>query len=369
MLEFSIASFLVPSRWKPVLTFCPGAPNAYPPGGRRRDHGRRPWASPSPRWAMRSPSRGRPGRMADAPGRAFPDGRLRLDDARPGRPDPLPPHPRRRRLALHLFHPVLAATNARTGWRVCGPGPMTSSSSRSTPRSWRSAWRSPVVSSRFRSSWRAERRLAELATTDELTGLKNRREFLRALESHFSWPTSGSPLSLVMMDIDHFKAHNDAFGHPAGTRCCRVGRGVAGRLPRPRDGRPVRRRGVRRPPGWGSGPESARGIAERIRAALAGREWPHRPITASIGIATIGAAPEGPEGPGTDDLIKRADLALYRSEAPGPRSDHASATTCPTGPPRSRSRWSRLRIPRPPDAIPASSGIGPGERLSGIENG
>lgn len=59
--------------------------------------------------------------------------------------------------------------------------------------------------------------LRELATTDELTGLKNRRSFFEAMESHFALAArQGSPLSLVMLDVDQFKTYNDAFGHPAG---------------------------------------------------------------------------------------------------------------------------------------------------------
>ena len=59
--------------------------------------------------------------------------------------------------------------------------------------------------------------LHELATTDELTGLKNRRSFFEALELYFALAASQRlPLSLVMLDVDQFKTYNDAFGHPAG---------------------------------------------------------------------------------------------------------------------------------------------------------
>ena len=67
--------------------------------------------------------------------------------------------------------------------------------------------------------------LRALATTDELTGLKNRRSFYEALESHFALAArQRSPLSLVLLDVDNFKSHNDAFGHLAGDD---VLRGVA----------------------------------------------------------------------------------------------------------------------------------------------
>ena len=64
---------------------------------------------------------------------------------------------------------------------------------------------------------RQNARLAELATVDELTGVKNRRRFREDLELFFAVATRrGVPLSLVMLDVDSFKAYNDAFGHPAG---------------------------------------------------------------------------------------------------------------------------------------------------------
>ena len=59
--------------------------------------------------------------------------------------------------------------------------------------------------------------LTELATTDDLTGLVNRREFRRALVLNFALAErQGLPLSLILFDIDHFKDFNDTFGHPAG---------------------------------------------------------------------------------------------------------------------------------------------------------
>ena len=60
-------------------------------------------------------------------------------------------------------------------------------------------------------------RLAETAVTDELTGLKNRRRFMEVLETSFAFAVrQEQPLSLVMLDVDHFKLYNDGFGHPAG---------------------------------------------------------------------------------------------------------------------------------------------------------
>ncbi|MDX2037549.1 MAG: response regulator, partial [Isosphaeraceae bacterium] len=56
-----------------------------------------------------------------------------------------------------------------------------------------------------------------LATTDPLTGLKNRRYFMERLESFITFGMRRSmPISVVMIDVDHFKSYNDTFGHTAG---------------------------------------------------------------------------------------------------------------------------------------------------------
>jgi hypothetical protein len=60
-------------------------------------------------------------------------------------------------------------------------------------------------------------RLAELATVDDLTGVKNRRRFRVDLDLYFALSSRHArPLSLVMLDVDHFRRDNDTFGHPAG---------------------------------------------------------------------------------------------------------------------------------------------------------
>ena len=62
-------------------------------------------------------------------------------------------------------------------------------------------------------------KLSVLAETDELTGIANRRKFFSKLENEFSKSGRyGRPLSLLMMDIDHFKNVNDSYGHDAGDK-------------------------------------------------------------------------------------------------------------------------------------------------------
>src|SRR3977135_237061 len=63
----------------------------------------------------------------------------------------------------------------------------------------------------------AEDKLEELATTDALTGLRNRRKFDAAIDGEWRRATrQKTPLALLMIDADHFKAYNDSFGHQAG---------------------------------------------------------------------------------------------------------------------------------------------------------
>ena len=94
---------------------------------------------------------------------------------------------------------------------------------------------------------REGRRQAGLAHTDGLTGLLNRRAWDIALEEALSASSLRmAPLSVVILDIDHFKTYNDRFGHPAGDRLLE---GAASRWggahPRRRRARPGGRRGVR----------------------------------------------------------------------------------------------------------------------------
>jgi two-component system chemotaxis response regulator CheY len=160
---------------------------------------------------------------------------------------------------------------------------------------------------------RQNARLVELATTDDLTGLANRREFLRSLKAHYGLAKrQGVPLSLVLMDIDYFKDFNDSFGHPAGDAALRAfAQTIRGAC---REHEPVARLGGEEFALMllGACREQASAAAERIRRTLTARRWPHRPITASFGIATT-----GPGIAGVDDLMEQADSALYLAKRHG----------------------------------------------------
>jgi len=163
-------------------------------------------------------------------------------------------------------------------------------------------------------------RLAELATCDGLTDLKNHRHFRASLEIAVSFANRhGLPLSLIMLDVDRFKAYNDAFGHPAGDEVLRALARTLRESVREHD--LVARYGgeefVLLLPA--TDVDASRSIAERIRASIAARSWPLRPVTASLGVATTGPSVATPSR-----LIDLADRALYRSKAGGRnRAAHA----------------------------------------------
>ncbi len=155
--------------------------------------------------------------------------------------------------------------------------------------------------------------LAEIASSDGLTGLKNHRFFREALESHVSLSRrKGLPLSVVMIDVDQFKPFNDSYGHPAGDEVlCDVARLLRASV---RDHDVVARYGgeefaVLLP---ATDVESGKALAERLRLAIEVHPWQLRPVTISLGIATLGHAPRRPMA-----MIEEADRSLYRSKAEG----------------------------------------------------
>ena len=172
--------------------------------------------------------------------------------------------------------------------------------------------------------------LAAQAAQDGLTGVGNRR----CLEEHLqqAWANARrrcEPLSLVMLDVDHFKLYNDTFGHPAGDGCLRdVAALLREGLHRPQDG--VYRYGGEEfvlllPDTTAPG---ALHCAEALRSALEQRALPHPEgvVTISLGVATAmplrradtdGAGDENPEGDGPQSLLSRADVALYRAKQLG----------------------------------------------------
>ena len=159
---------------------------------------------------------------------------------------------------------------------------------------------------------KANGQLEALATLDGLTGIKNHRAFQERLEEETSRAGRyGSPLSLLMLDVDHFKQYNDAFGHPAGDEVLKEVAGLMRECSRDTD--VVARYGgeefaVILPQ---TDPQGAAVIAERIRQAIEKAPWAGRAVTASLGVATLDPAWTGGE------LIAAADRALYQSKTSG----------------------------------------------------
>ena len=165
-----------------------------------------------------------------------------------------------------------------------------------------------------------ERRILELANTDMLTGLLNRRAFMEKIRQEISrTQREKRPLSLIMADIDHFKRINDAYGHQAGDLVLQRFAEQLTASTRPYDftGRYGGEEFIVCLPGTGR--SGAGSIAERIRRQtedmeimLPDESGPIR-ITASFGTASH---EEGPRVD-VDLLIKRADEALYRAKRGG----------------------------------------------------
>ncbi len=159
----------------------------------------------------------------------------------------------------------------------------------------------------------ANARLSTLAVTDGLTGLWNHRRFREELDSAFSKASRmNEPLSVILVDVDHFKLYNDAFGHPAGDVVLQQVASVMKATCRSHES--VARYGGEEfaiiLPGVVA--SEAVMVAERLRDSMEGANWPQRNITASFGVATINANDEAP-----DDVLQRADAALYASKQNG----------------------------------------------------
>jgi diguanylate cyclase (GGDEF)-like protein len=159
-----------------------------------------------------------------------------------------------------------------------------------------------------------------LSATDGLTGIGNRRAFDQALEKEVGRAArDGQEVSLIMIDVDHFKLYNDHYGHPAGDDCLRQVAAMLDRcLRRPPD--IVARVGGEEfaallPDTDASG---ARDVAERIRRELRHAGIPHAAssvglVTISIGVSTLLPAP----GENGQTLLAQADEALYRAKQSG----------------------------------------------------
>ena len=159
--------------------------------------------------------------------------------------------------------------------------------------------------------------LRELAMADPLTGLANRRQLEGVLKTQLAQAErQDQPLSVLMLDIDHFKRFNDAFGHEAGDTVLREVAAVLKHATREK-GYAFRYGGeefLLVMPELDADQAAAR--AEEIRSRIAALELTHNggdlgPITASIGVATA------PAQCTFDRLTQAADAAVYRAKSLG----------------------------------------------------
>jgi diguanylate cyclase (GGDEF)-like protein len=198
--------------------------------------------------------------------------------------------------------------------------------------------RQALVSARVRTHLRLKQASDELrrhANTDALTGAGNRRQFDFLLEREWERVRRASaPLSLLMIDIDHFKRYNDHYGHPQGDDCLRqVAQTIQALVHRPADAfaRVGGEEFVALLPDTDEA--GARYVAQRIVEAVAARMIPHAHslvvpyVTVSVGGSTVVWPADAAAGPGqrpgrtplwrSADLLQCADKALYAAKHAG----------------------------------------------------
>ena len=200
------------------------------------------------------------------------------------------------------------------------------------------------IDERTRALADANRRLEQVSRTDGLTGIANRRYLDEALgrEWHRAIRAAQS-VAVILADIDHFKAYNDFHGHLSGDDCLRrIAAVLAGGARRRTD--VVARYGGEEfmlllPD---TDVDTATGIAETLRREIETLAIPHGASTvAEVVTTSFGVAAGVPDrGDSAPDLVRRADVALYRAKSEG------------------RNRVIAAPAPAPParDASPGSSG-------------
>ncbi|VWX54026.1 diguanylate cyclase [Novosphingobium sp. 9U] len=171
---------------------------------------------------------------------------------------------------------------------------------------------------------RLEDELTALARQDGLTGLGNRRLFDETLAREWRrTQREQMQMSLLMIDVDHFKQFNDEYGHLSGDDCLRaIAKCVLAKIKRPGDA--AFRYGGEELAVILANTDStgAQHVAERIRASVVGLSVPHGSsftsdvVTVSIGVGSAKAGPQGAVGE-PSELIRAADLALYKAKHAG----------------------------------------------------
>lgn len=190
----------------------------------------------------------------------------------------------------------------------------------------------PVVSARVRTHLRLKRKtdlLEKLVSLDGLTEIPNRRAFDEAFEKEWGRAArGGSPLSCAMIDVDHFKAFNDHYGHGVGDECLKsVAAALAETLSRPGDF--LARYGGEEFVAVLSDTAvaGAMEVGESLRAAVEALAIPHAAssmadrVTVSVGVATAVYKIRQDN----DRLKKAADDMLYEAKAAGRNTVRSAA--------------------------------------------
>ncbi|UCG16492.1 MAG: diguanylate cyclase, partial [Phycisphaerales bacterium] len=160
-------------------------------------------------------------------------------------------------------------------------------------------------------------RLQRVARTDELTGLANHKEAIRCLEEHWIMATQyDQPFSCIMLDIDHFKRCNDAYGHNVGDAVLRATAGIL-RMSSRKEQTVCRLGGeeflILCPSA--TAPEAAVG-AERLRQAVESNRIIRGDVEVSVAVSA-GVAERDHRTESPEDLLKRADEALCTAKRAG----------------------------------------------------
>jgi diguanylate cyclase (GGDEF)-like protein len=182
-----------------------------------------------------------------------------------------------------------------------------------------------VVRARVRSQLTIKRQadaMRELSMTDGLTGVANRRHFNDRLDAEWRrCARAGMPLSLIMIDIDHFKLYNDRYGHQAGDLCLQqISAAMKRCASRPQDllARYGGEEFILLLPQ--EGPDGAEAVAQRIQDEVRKLALPHEAsptgpsVSISMGLATAMPPLERLDA---NALIRSADANLYRAKQAG----------------------------------------------------
>lgn len=166
----------------------------------------------------------------------------------------------------------------------------------------------------------ANQQLTSLSYRDGLTGVANRRFFEETLLEEWNRSfRAGTPLALVLLDLDLFKELNDSRGHHEGDECLKAVATALDEAVR-RSGELVARYGgeefaVLLP---GTALASAAALAEALRARVEALGWPHPSTASGVVTASFGVSALTPREGGTKDvLLATADSALYRAKEAG----------------------------------------------------